>query len=66
MTNVTLKDVFEVTSRIEDKLDKLECRVSVIEIWRANIMGKFAIISAVVIFSGNLMFDWIKTKFKSL
>lgn len=66
MTQVTLKDVYEVADRIEQKFDKLECRVSVLEIWKADLMGKFAIISAVVIFAGNFLFDWIKTKIKGL
>ena len=66
MTNVTLKDVYEVVDRVETKLDKIECRVSTLEIWKADIVGKISVISAVVVISGNLLFDWIKTKFKSI
>jgi hypothetical protein len=66
MTQITLKDVYDVVDRVECKLDKIEGRVSVIEIWKADLIGKLSIISAVVIIGGNLAFDWIKTKFKNL
>ena len=57
---VTLHDVYEINNRIEEKLDKLESRVSVIEIWRATIIGQIIIILAVVNFIIAVSFDWIK------
>lgn len=61
---VSLHDVYEVTNRIEEKLDKLEIRISTLEIWKAEIMGKLAVIGAIFILAGNLFIDWIKEKFK--
>ena len=57
---VTLHDVYEINNRIEEKLDKLESRVSVIEIWRATIIGQIIILLAVVNFIIAVSFDWIK------
>ncbi len=57
---VTLHDVYEVTNRIEEKLDKLESRVSIIEIWRATIIGQIIIILAIINFVIAISFDWIK------
>jgi len=59
---VTLHDVYEINNRIEEKLDKLESRVSVIEIWRATIIGQIIILLAVVNFIIAVSFDWIKKK----
>ena len=66
MTQITLKDVYEVVDRVETKLDKIECRVSVLEMWKADLIGKFSIISAVIVVGSNLLFDWIKTRFKNI
>jgi len=57
---VSLKDVYEVTNRIEDKLDKLEYRVSNMEIWKAQIMGQIIVVLAVINFIIAISFDWIK------
>ncbi len=57
---VSLKDVYDINNRIEDKLDKLESRVSIIEIWRATIIGQIIIILAVINFVIAISFDWIK------
>jgi len=60
---VTLKDVYDVTDRIETKLDKLGDRVSTLEIWRANLMGKVAIVGGVVILGFNLVIEYFKVNF---
>ncbi len=57
---VSLKDVYDINNRIEDKLDKLESRISIIEIWRATIIGQIIIILAVINFVIAISFDWIK------
>ena len=63
MANITLKDVFEVTSRIEDKLDKIEVRVGTIELWKADIMGKLTLVGAFLIVSINIGWDFVRSKF---
>lgn len=55
-----LKETYKVVARVEDKLDKLESRVSLLEIWRAQIMGQFIVILAVINFTIAVSFDWIK------
>lgn len=64
MTSVTLKDVYEIADRIEQKLDKVECRVSTLELWKAEIMGKIAVVGFIVIFVGNFIVEWIKERIK--
>ncbi len=55
-----LKDTYIVVNRVEDKLDKLESRVSIIELWRAQIVGQFIMLLAVINFGIAISFDWIK------
>ena len=62
MTNITLKDIYEVTNRIEDKLDKLESRVGILEQWKAQITGQLVLISTAVAFGISLVIDWFKKK----
>ena len=61
---VSLADVYEITNRIEEKLDKIGERVSILEVWKAEIMGKLAVVGAVFIFAANFVVDWIKERFK--
>lgn len=63
MANITLKDVYEITNRIEDKLDKMEVRVSAIEIWKAEIMGKIAVVVGLVTIGIGFVWDFVKSKF---
>ncbi|MEK7180523.1 MAG: hypothetical protein AAB706_03530 [Patescibacteria group bacterium] len=62
MTNdkVSLHDVYEITGRIEEKLDKMEIRVSAIEIWKAQFIGQLTIIVGMVNLAIAVSFDWIK------
>jgi len=62
MTNdkVTLSDVYQVSNRIEDKLDKLECRVGVLELWRAEMMGKITLIVGIVSLCFTALWDWVR------
>jgi len=60
MSSPTLKDVYEVVNRLEDKMDKrltciekdIEERLSEIEEWKNNITGKISIIAAM---AGSVM-----------
>lgn len=53
----TLKDVYDVVSRLEDKVDtrfnNLEDRVDRLENWRWYIMGSIAVVVAVVWYFAN-------------
>ena len=55
-----LKETYSIVGRVEGKLDKMEARVSAIELWRAQIMGQIIVILAVVNFTIAISFDWIK------
>ena len=57
---ITLHDIYEVTNRIEDKLDKVEIRVSSLEIWKAQIIGQAIVLIGIVNFAVAISFDWIK------
>ena len=59
---ITLKDIYEITDRIENKLDKMEIRVNALEIWKAQILGQLTVLCAGVIFFGNLIMDFVKEK----
>lgn len=60
--SVSLHDVLEVTNRIEDKLDKMEVRVSVLEVWRAEILGKLSVTVAVLTFAFTLSWEYIRER----
>jgi len=62
MTNVTIKDVYEIVSRVEDKLDKVEVRVSLLEIWKAEIVGKLTVVVTIAMFAVSVLVDWVKRK----
>ncbi len=57
---VSLHDVLEISDRIEQKLDKMEVRVSAIEIWRAQFIGQLTVIVGIVNLAIAISFDWIK------
>ncbi|HZX14973.1 MAG TPA: hypothetical protein VFF49_11315 [Thermodesulfobacteriota bacterium] len=61
---VTISDVYEIVNRVEDKLDKVVERVSSLELWRANIMGKLVAFVAFINVIGIFAIDWIKSKIK--
>ena len=62
MSNVTIRDVYEIVSRVESKLDKVEERVSILEIWRAEIVGKLTVVVTIVVLAMSVFMDWIKRK----
>ena len=63
---VTLHDVYELvderTTQIYTRIDKVEVRVSTLEIWKADIMGKIAIMVAVASVAVTITADWFKKK----
>lgn len=54
-------EIKDMRSEIRDLIDK---RISPLEVWRAEIMGKIAVVGAVSIFGVNLIIDWIREKVK--
>jgi len=62
MSNVTIRDVYEIVSRVESKLDKVEERVSILEIWRAEIVGKLTVVITIMMFATSFLIDWVKRK----
>ena len=55
----TLKDIYSITNRTEDKLDSFRRemtadfennrqRITVLEIWKANLMGKVSLLVAIL------------------
>lgn len=59
---VTIKDVYDIVGRVEEKLDKLEGRISILEIWRAEVVAKMSIAVAGVTLAFTLAWDVIKNK----
>ena len=59
---VTLHDVYDITNRIEDKLDKMEERISTLEFWRVELMGKITIVAGIVSLAFTLIWDSIRKR----
>ena len=61
-----LKETYTIVGRVEAKLDKIDDRVSDLEIWRAGVKSQVAtiatIFSIVVGVPVMLFTDWIKKK----
>lgn len=55
--NITLKDIYEVVNRLEDKMDvriaDIEKRVDILEDFKGGVLGMAAVISAIVGIVGN-------------
>lgn len=59
MSDVSLKDVYEITNRIEDKLDKISDRVSTLEQFKAQAIAIIGVATLAI----NLVWELIKDKF---
>ena len=59
---VTLRDIYHLNEKIDEKLDRLGERVSILEMWRANLMGKVTAIIAVVSLVFTMIWEWFKSK----
>lgn len=71
MTNgkITIQDVFDLTSDIRNDIKELRAayektcdRISVLEMWKADLVGKITLIGAIIMFFGSMIIDWIKQK----
>jgi len=63
-SRVSLRDVYALSEKIDKKLDTIDHRVSDLEIWRATIKAKMAIIVSAVSIVFTIFYDWFKTKFE--
>jgi len=65
---ITTKDLWDLSKSIDEKLDRmvepLSHRVTVLEVWRAKIMGQVAVIVAVVFFVVDGVKSFVIKKFK--
>ena len=65
---VTLRDIYDAVSKLEDKMDKryndrlskIESRTDVLETFRDNMMGKIAIITVVATSAVSLLIAFLK------
>jgi len=66
-SRVTLRDVYEITDRIEQKLDTMSRdfnkRISALELWKADLMGKVTMLVGLVSLAFSMLWDYIKSKF---
>jgi len=49
----------------DGKLEKACHRITVMEVWKANVIGKLTIVAAVVSLGLTMVWDYIRTKFKA-
>jgi hypothetical protein len=76
MTNnkVTIRDVYDIVDRMETNVDRRlvaiqssiadnSARITALEVWRANLAGKLAIITGVAVLGFNLIVEYVKEKF---
>ena len=74
-SKVTLRDIYNLSERIDDKLDRLDAqidgkldkiheRLTSLENWRSNIMGKMAILFAMVSFAVSFALNWLRERIK--
>ena len=52
--------IMDIHKKIDDVVDK---RITPLELWRAEIMGKITIVMGVLIVTLNFLTDWVKAKF---
>jgi len=67
MPTPTLKDIYDVMNRLEDKLDRRMCnaenRIDGLETFRDNLLGKMAVFSTIVTAVVTIIVSIIKDKF---
>ena len=70
MTNskVTLRDIYTVVNRLEDKVDRkyenIDERVNTLESFKDNLLGKITLFAGIISLSFTIIFQWVKEKFK--
>jgi hypothetical protein len=55
-------EVNQNIAEIQKAITTCEVRVSTLESWKAELMGKLAVVSLFVIIAVNFFVDWVKTK----
>ena len=74
MSQITLKDVLDLNktiidevrgmrSELSERMDRVEARTSILENFRSELMGKLAIVGAIVVIGSNLLIEAIKERF---
>lgn len=65
--NITLRDIYDICDRLEQKMDKRMCivekKIDTLESFRDNLLGKVAVIVALISLVFPLFVDWIKYQF---
>jgi len=62
---VTNRQLYEAIQNIERKIDEIvKERITPLEVWRGEIMGKLAVFGSVFILGANLFIDWLKERFR--
>lgn len=66
MSQINYKEIYDLvdnrTQEINKKLDDMTNRISSLEQWRANLLGKFSIVAALVGIFSALLVDSIRKK----
>jgi len=63
-SKVTLRDIYTLSEKIDNKLEKMDTRVSSLEIWKATIMAKLAVALGAVSLVFTIAYDWVRSKFE--
>lgn len=61
---VTNQQLYQAILDVHKKIDEVvEKRITPLELWKSEIMGKIAVVGAVLIFTVNLLFEYVREKF---
>jgi len=67
-SKITLKDIYDIVNRLEDKTDKriclLEEKINGLESFKDNLVGKITLMTGVLSLTFSLVWQWFKEKFK--
>lgn len=65
-TEISYRDLYELvdkrTNEIMQQFERLESRVGVLENWKSEIIGKMAMVTAVVMVGVTLVMDWFRKR----
>jgi len=65
-TEISYRDLYELvdkrTNEIMQQFERLEGRVGVLENWKSEIIGKMAMVTAVVMVGVTLVMDWFRKR----
>lgn len=65
-TEISYRDLYELvdkrTEEIMKQFERLEGRVGVLENWKSEIIGKMAMVTAVVMVGVTLVMDWFRKR----